>query len=199
METVTTKNKLSARFIASVGILSGIAVVLMQILEFPIPFMPPFLKLDFSTLPALIGGFAYGPVTGVAICFIKALLHLLRTETGGVGELADFLASASLTLTASLIYMRGKSRKNAILGMVLGTIAIMVVGSLANWFILIPFYANVMPMDQIIELCGKVNPLIQDRAGYVLFGAAPFNLIKGIIICLLTFLVYKKTSKILYK
>lgn len=199
METVTTTNKLSARFIASVGILSGISVVLMQVLELPIPFMPPFLKFDFSTLPALIGGFAYGPVTGVAICFIKALLHLLRTDTGGVGELADFLASASLVLTATMVYRRGKTRKNAVLGMIFGVLAITVVGCLANWFILIPFYANVMPMDQIIALCGKVNPLIQDRMGYVLFGAAPFNMIKGIIICVLTFLIYKKTSKILHK
>ena len=106
INNIQNKTRFTPKFIASVGILSGISIVLMQILEFPIPFMPPFLKFDFSTLPALIGGFAYGPVTGIAIAFIKAALHLLRTDTGGVGELADFLASGSLVLVSSLIYKK---------------------------------------------------------------------------------------------
>ena len=154
MEAINVQNKtrFTPKFIASVGILSGISIVLMQIFEFPIPFMPPFLKFDFSTLPALIGGFAYGPVTGIAIAFIKAALHLLRTDTGGVGELADFLASGSLVLVSSLIYKRIKTRKGAVLGLVLGAIAMAIVGGLANYFILIPFYTNVMPMEQIISL-----------------------------------------------
>ena len=114
INNVQNKTRFTPKFIASVGILSGISIVLMQILEFPIPFMPPFLKFDFSTLPALIGGFAYGPVTGIAIAFIKAALHLLRTDTGGVGELADFLASGSLVLVSSLIYKRIKTRKGAV-------------------------------------------------------------------------------------
>ncbi len=115
INNVQNKTRFTPKFIASVGILSGISIVLMQILEFPIPFMPPFLKFDFSTLPALIGGFAYGPVTGIAIAFIKAALHLLRTDTGGVGELADFLASGSLVFVSSLIfYKRIKTRKGAV-------------------------------------------------------------------------------------
>lgn len=118
INNIQNKTRFTPKFIASVGILSGISIVLMQILEFPIPFMPPFLKFDFSTLPALIGGFAYGPVTGIAIAFIKAALHLLRTDTGGVGELADFLASGSLVLVSSLIYKRIKTRKGAVLGLV---------------------------------------------------------------------------------
>lgn len=196
-QTVTRKG-FTPKFIASVGILSGISIVLMQILEFPIPFMPPFLKFDFSNLPALIGGFAYGPVTGVIITLIKAALHLLRTDTGGVGELADFLAGGSLVFTASMIYKYNKTRKNAVIGLILGTIIMAIVGGLANYFILIPFYTNVMPMEQIIELCGKVNPLINDTLGYVLYGAIPFNLIKGFIISAITFIVYKQVSKILH-
>ena len=109
METKT--KKFTPKFIASVGILSGISVVLMQVLEFPLPFMPPFLKLDFSTLPALIGGFAYGPLTGIIIAVIKALFHLLRTSTGGVGEFADLVASIAIILTSSLIYKKNKTRK----------------------------------------------------------------------------------------
>ena len=200
MEAINVQNKtrFTPKFIASVGILSGISIVLMQILEFPIPFMPPFLKFDFSTLPALIGGFAYGPVTGIAIAFIKAALHLLRTDTGGVGELADFLASGSLVLVSSLIYKRIKTRKGAVLGLVLGAIAMAIVGGLANYFILIPFYTNVMPMEQIISLCGKANPLITNTLGYVLYGAIPFNLIKALLLSIITFVLYKQISKILH-
>ena len=194
MEAINVQNKtrFTPKFIASVGILSGISIVLMQILEFPIPFMPPFLKFDFSTLPALIGGFAYGPVTGIAIAFIKAALHLLRTDTGGVGELADFLASGSLVLVSSLIYKRIKT------SLVLGAIAMAIVGGLANYFILIPFYTNVMPMEQIISLCGKANPLITNTLGYVLYGAIPFNLIKALLLSIITFVLYKQISKILH-
>ena len=190
MEAINVQNKtrFTPKFIASVGILSGISIVLMQILEFPIPFMPPFLKFDFSTLPAL----------GIAIAFIKAALHLLRTDTGGVGELADFLASGSLVLVSSLIYKRIKTRKGAVLGLVLGAIAMAIVGGLANYFILIPFYTNVMPMEQIISLCGKANPLITNTLGYVLYGAIPFNLIKALLLSIITFVLYKQISKILH-
>lgn len=200
MEAIKTqsKTKFTPKFIASVGILSGISIVLMQVLEFPIPFMPPFLKLDFSTIPALIGGFAFGPLTGIVIVFIKAALHLLRTNTGGVGELADFLASGSLVLISACFYSKLKTRKGAVLGLIFGTIAIAIVGGLANYFILIPFYANVMPMEQIIELCGKINPLIHNTLTYVFYGAIPFNLIKGILLSVITFVLYKQISKILH-
>lgn len=195
---MTKRTRLTPKFIASVGVLSGISIVLMQLFEFPIPFMPPFLKLDFSTLPALIGGFAYGPLTGIFIVAVKALLHLLRTQTGGVGELADFLASGAMVLVSSLFYRYHKTRKGAIISLLLGTLAIMVVGALANYFILIPFYANVMPMEQIIEVCGKVNPLITSTLTYVLYGAVPFNLIKGLILSVITFVIYKQISKVLH-
>lgn len=197
-KNIKPKRRITPKFIASVGVLAGISVLLMQILEFPIPFMPPFLKFDFSNLPALIGGFAYGPLAGVAIVFIKALLHLLRTSTGGVGELADFFASGAFVLTASLIYRRKKTRKCAVLSLTVSSVVIAIVGGAANYFILIPFYTNVMPMEQIITLCGNVNPLISDTLGYVLFGAIPFNFIKGIILSIVTFFVYKRVSRVLH-
>lgn len=190
--------KFTPKFIASVGILSGISVVLMQILEFPLPFMPPFFKLDFSTLPALIGGFAYGPLTGFIIALIKAIFHLLRTSTGGVGEFADLLASTAIILTSSVIYKKHKTRKGALIGLLTGTVALAIVGGLANYHILIPFYSKVMPLEQIFELCGKINPFIHDTLTYTLYGAVPFNLIKGVILSAITFIVYKHVSKILH-
>lgn len=192
------KKRLTPKFIASVGILSGISIVLMQLLEFPIPFMPPFLKLDFSNLPALIGGFAYGPLTGIVIVFVKAALHLLRTQTGGVGELADFLASGSMVFISALIYKKHKTKKGAVISLAMGIGVMMIVGALANYFILLPFYAKVMPMEKIIEMCGKLNPLITNSLTYVIYGVLPFNLIKGLILSVITFILYKQVSKVLH-
>ena len=169
----------------------------MQILEFPIPFMPPFLKLDFSNIPALIGGFAYGPLVGVAVVFVKSLLHLLVTTTGGVGEIADFLTSASMVFTASLIYKHMKTRKNALLGMAAGIILMMAVGAVTNYFILIPFYEKIMPIEQIIAACSAVNHKISGMSTYILFGVLPFNLIKGVLISAITIMIYKKISRLI--
>lgn len=190
--------KITAKFISSVGILSGISTVLMFIFEFPIPLMPPFLQLDFSNLPALIGGFAYGPLTGVIIVLIKAMLHLIKTSTGGVGELADFLTGASMVFVSSFIYKRFKTKKGAIASLGAGTCALAAVAAPVNYFILIPFYSNIMPMEAIFKACGEINPLIRDIATYVLYGAVPFNIIKGLILSVITFLIYKKISKVLH-
>ncbi len=199
MEAITQhKTKFTPKFIASVGILSSISIALMQALEFPIPFMPPFLKFDFSTLPALIGGFAYGPITGLAIVLIKALCHLLISYSVGSGEIADFLISGSLVFVSALIYRTHKTKKRAAVGMIFGTLAMMIVGAFANYFILLPVYAKVMPMEQIIEMCSAVNPLIKNTLGYILYGALPFNLIKGIILSAITFVIYKQISRILH-
>ncbi len=192
------KKTFTPKFIASVGILAAISVVLFMTLETPLPFMPPFLKLDFSNIPALIGGFAFGPLAGVFIALVKSLLHLIRTQTGGVGELADFITAASFIFTSSIIYKKTKSRKGAIIGLCAGSVAIAIVGALANYFILIPFYSHTTPLEQIFELCGKINPLVKSKITYVLYGAIPFNLLKGVILSAITFIIYKKVSKILH-
>ncbi len=190
-----TLTKLTPKFIASVGILAGISVLLYYILEFPIPFIPPFLKFDFSTLPALIGGFAFGPIAGFVIVLIKALLHTLISYSGGAGEIADLLVSGSFVLVASSIYAKHKTRKHAVLGMLIGTIVMTIVGGFANYFILIPFYAKIMPLDKIMDMCG---PYINSTLDYVLFGAIPFNIIKGLILSAITFVTYKHISRILH-
>lgn len=197
MNFTVTEKRAKTKTITSVGVLSAIAAVLMQVLEFPIPFMPPFLKFDFSNIPALIGGFAYGPAVGVTVALVKALLHLLVTTTGGVGELADFLTSASMVLTASLIYKHMRTRKNALWGMAAGTIVMSAVGAVTNYFILIPFYEKVMPMEQIIAACAAVNRAISGMATYILFGVLPFNLIKCVLISAITMMIYKKISRLI--
>ena len=103
-------------------------------------------------------------------------------------------------LLVSFTYLQAISNKEkvAVYGLVLGAIAMAIVGGLANYFILIPFYTNVMPMEQIISLCGKANPLITNTLGYVLYGAIPFNLIKALLLSIITFVLYKQISKILH-
>lgn len=197
--TPTTKTRFSARFIARAGILAGISVILSFIPGIPLPFIPPFLTIDFSNIPILIGTFTFGPITGICIALVKSLIHLCATHTGGVGELADFLTALALLLPSSLLYLKKKTRTNAVIGMILGAVCMAIVGGLANKFLLIPFYAKVMPLEQIFTLCAKANSFIKDTNTYVLYGAVPFNFIKAAIICIPTFILYKSISKILRK
>lgn len=189
----------SAKFIARAGILAGIAVILSFIPGIPVPFIPPFLTIDFSNIPILIGSFAFGPVTGICIAVVKSIVHLLNTSTGGVGELADFITALALLLPASLLYKHKKTRKNAVIGMVIGAVLMAIAGGLANKYLLIPFYAKVMPIEQIFAACAKVNGFIKDVNTYVLYGAVPFNFIKAIVICVPTFIAYKSIAKVLRK
>lgn len=188
--------KVNTKKLTSIGVLAGISYVLMMVLEFPLPFMPPFLKLDLSTVPALIAGFMFGPVAGVLVALVKDLLHLLSTQTGGVGELADFICTTVIVVLSSTVYFKNKTRKGALMGLVLGTLGITVVGALVNMYILIPFYSKIMPIEAIFDACGNINPYIGSLSTYVLFGAAPFNFIKGVILSAITMLLYKRISKI---
>lgn len=188
--------------IVTAGVLAAIATVL-RFLETPLPLIPSFLKLDFSNVPALIGGLALGPVAGTAILFIKNLIYLPFSSTLGVGEVADFIISLALVLPASLFYKYKKSRKGAIIGMATGS-AIMsfVAGPLMNYFLLIPFYAAVYfgsSVDAIIQLAAAANPGINSLWAYILYAVVPFNIVKCIAVCVVTGLLYKPLSPLLHK
>lgn len=189
-------------FLVTAGVLAAIATIL-RFLETPLPLLPGFLKLDFSNIPALIGGYALGPIAGTAILFVKNLIYFPFTSTMGVGEIADFVISASLVLTASLIYKYNKSRKGAVIGMASGS-ALMsfVVGPLMNFFVLIPFYALVFfdkSTDAIVQMAAAVNPGITSVWTYILFAVVPFNIVKCLAVCLITGLLYKPLSPLLHK
>ncbi len=193
-----TKRRFNTRYLASGGILAAVAVVLMFI-ETPMPMLPNFLKLDISNIPALVGGFAFGPLVGVLIVLVKDLIHMTLTSTAFVGELADFLISGSFIFVSTLVYSYRKSRKQAFIGMGLGILAMVVVGALMNYYVLLPFYAKAyMPMEQIISLCSQINPRIVDKLTYVIYGVIPFNIIKGLVISVTTAFVYKNISKIIH-
>lgn len=193
--------KRSLSYITKVGVLSALAAVLMLI-EFPLPFIaPPFYELDFSELPVLIGSFALGPVAGVLIELFKNLLNLLinGTDTAFVGEFANFLMGCAFILPAAIWYRVKKTRKAALLGMIVGTLTLAVVGTLVNYFVLIPMYSVLyeLPIEAIVEMGGAINPAISNLLLLVLLAVGPFNLIKGIVISALTFLLYKRVSPLL--
>lgn len=86
------KKRMNTKKLVYIGLLAAVATALMY-LELPLTFlfMPPFLKLDISGVPTLIGTFMFGPAAGIFISLVKDLIHLLSSQTGGVGELSDFL------------------------------------------------------------------------------------------------------------
>ena len=136
----------------------------------------------------------FGPGAGIFITLVKDIIHIMSTQTGGVGELSDFLIYAAFSLVAGGWYLKHKNKKGALLSSVLGTLAVTVIGAFTNRFLIIPFYSKIMPIDAIVSACNAVNPMIDSIDGYILFGAVPFNFIKGVIISAVTFLVYKKLS-----
>ncbi len=190
----------SIRKIAIIGVFSAISFVLMLI-EFPLPFAPSFYKFDFSDIPALIGGFAAGPMVGVMIEFIKVLLNILiqGTTSGFVGEIANFVVGAAFILPSTIIYRFKKTRKVALISCLAGTLCIAIVGSLLNAFFLLPAYAIMFGsgIDAFVGMGAAINPAISNVTTFCLFAVAPFNLVKGIADSAITFLVYKQLSPIL--
>ncbi len=200
-KTAQSGKTLTTRKIAAIGVFSAIATIL-HILDFPIFFAPGFYKLDFSELPVLIGGFAFGPVAAALIEFCKIILKILfkGTSTAFVGDLANFLVGCTFVLPASMIYLLRKTRKNAIRGCAIGTLIMTVFGTAFNAVYLLPKFAQLygMPLEAIIEMGHAVNPAINSVATLVIFAVAPMNLLKGGVVSLLTLLVYKKISPILH-
>ena len=180
-----TKTLNTNRFI-KLSLLSAIAVILMYI-DFPVIPIFPWLKIDLSDVPALMGALAFGPLAGVIIELMKNLLILIvkGTGTGFVGELANFLVGVALVWPAALVYKKNKTKKTAILGMVLGVLCIEVVGILANVYLLLPAYGMAMSKAELMQ--------------YVTVGLIPFNGIKSILVCGITYALYKKVSVSIFK
>lgn len=184
-----------------IAMLGAIAFILM-FLEIPLLFIAPaFYEMDFSEVPVLIGAFAMGPGAGVAIEFLKILLHILirGTSTAYVGELANFLVGCALVVPAGLLYRRGKTRGRALAGMVLGTVLMVSAGSLVNAYVLLPWYANHFfagagGMEGILAVGAQVHAGAGTLMGFVLLCVAPFNLIKGIAVSAVTMVLYKRVS-----
>lgn len=185
--------------IAVTAILSAVATILM-FLSFPMPFLiPPFIKMDFSELPALLAAYSMGPASGVAVCLVKNLINVFFTTTGGVGELCNFLMGACFALPAGLIYKFKKGRSGALLAAVAGAVCMAAFSVPINYYISYPFYTSLMPLDTIIGMYQNLMPSVDGLLACLLIFNAPFTLLKGGLDVLLAFLIYKPLSPLLHK
>lgn len=195
--TEKRKKRFSLRYLTATAVLAALSTVLMM-LSFSVPFMPSFLKLDFSELPALIAAFSMGPLSGVLVCLIKNLLNLPLTTTGGVGELCNFLLGACFVLPAGFLYRFRKNRKTALLAALLGALVMAFASLPLNYFISYPMYMKFLPLEQIIGLYQAIVPGVNGLFQCLLFFNVPFTFLKGLLDTALTFLVYKRISPLIH-
>ena len=191
--------RINIRTLTATAILSALGFVFMMI-EISVPFMPAFIKFDFSELPALIAAFAYGPLSGILVCLIKNLLHLFFTGTMGVGELANFLMGAVFAGVAGLIYKFRKNRTGALIGSVIGAAAMGIACVFINYFITYPIYSVLlMPAEVILSFYTALLPSVENLFTALLIFNLPFTFAKGIVDAIICLLIYKKLSPILKK
>lgn len=198
-----SKELWSTRTMVKVSVLGVIAFVLM-FFELPLIFLaPPFIKMDISDLPALIGAFAMGPMAGVIIQLLKNVLNVVieGTTTAGVGEFANFVVGSAFAYTAGFIYFKKRTFGRAVVGLVAGTIIMTIVISFANYYVMFPFYAKLFgwPIENLVEMGTAINKNIIDMKTMIIYAIVPFNLLKGTILTALTILIYKKVSPILHR
>ena len=190
------KKNLSVQYLTRIAVLTALASILFLI-EIPVV---AFYKLDLSNLPVLLGAFSMGPVPGLIILLLKSLIGMLLSSSMYVGELADFIMGAAFVLPAALIYRRHKTRNTALIGMAVGTVVMIVVAVLVNWKLMIPFYMTAygMPMEAVVGMATKAVPFVDTEWKLLLCVTAPFNLLKGVVLSSLTFVLYKHLSPLLH-
>ncbi len=197
MLTNTVSNsRFHTRKIAMTAILAAAATVLMFI-SFKLPFMPSFISLDFSELPALLAAFTMGPLSGVAVCFVKNLINLTQSMTGGVGELSNFIIGSAFVIPAGLIYRKHKTFSGAALGALLGAVLMAVLGLFSNYFIVYPIYTNIMSMEAILGMYQAIYPGIENLWQALIVFNLPFTFCKGLISVVVTLLIYKKIEPLI--
>lgn len=199
---VKKEGKITVRYMSTVGILTAISAVVM-LFEFPLWFAPEFYKLDFSEVIVAIGAFTLGPVAGIIIELLKNILNLLLngTTTAGVGEFANFVLGCAFIVPASLIYKYSRTLKGALIGLIVGTVSLALIGALMNMYVLLPLYSYFYkaPIEAFVEAGKAVNRNIVDLKTLIVFAVIPFNLLKALVVSVITLFSYKKLSTIIHK
>lgn len=184
-------------FISMMGAVSGV----LMLFQFRLPLLPQFMSFDFSPIPEMIGGLMFGPVSAFYIIIVKILIHLVTqgTTSIGTGELQNLILGCAYVMPAILIYNLKKTKKRALIGMIIGTISVSVASIFSNLYIIMPFYAKLSgnTVDYFIDMCIGINPFIKDTLTLALFGILPFNLIKYGVSSILTFILYKRLSRVI--
>ena len=191
-------NKLNNRKIAVTAIMSALSFALMM-LDFPVPMLiPSFIKFDFSELPALITAFAYGPGWGVLVCLLKNVMHLPMSSTQYVGELSNFLMGAVFVFVAGLFYKIKRTRSFALIGALVGNLAMAIACFVVNFFVTYPIYMEILlPEAALMGMYQAILPSVDSVAKAILIFNVPFTFVKGLASVLITFLVYRKLSPLL--
>lgn len=193
----------TTRRMAQISILSALSFVL-YLINIPLAFaFPSFLKLNISDFPALIGGFAMGPISGALIVLVKILIKLPFTDTMGVGELSDLLNSLFFVIPSALIYKKFHTKKGAILALLVGSICSVISAMICNPLFIIPFYMHAyhMTFESLSKMCSVLFTITPDKF-YLFYEFAivlPFNLLRCLIVSLVTFLAYKSLMKLINK
>lgn len=182
----------------TLGAVMGALAFVLMFFSFSVPVLSPFAEFDASALPELIGGFILGPAGAVEIIGVKLILKLIfqGTESMLTGELQNFLLSVAYVLPSVLYYRRHKTKKAAIIGLVIGSVTSIVVSIFTNIFLIFPFYIKLYGMDWagILDMFSAVNPWIKNIPTMIAFSIVPFNLISRTVISIITVLLYKKIS-----
>ena len=194
-------NKLKT--LIKIALLGAIGGVVMAYTEFPIPLIPDFLKLDFSNITALLAAFALSPPAGIFVVLLKNIIKLLLTGTKsmGIGEFADIIISSAYVFTAGYFYIRNRTKKGAVLGVLYGSLTAVILGCAMNYFFIIPAYQIMLhfPIDAIIEMGHTANSWITDLKGIIVMAVLPFNILKWGLISLIMIYIYKPLSPIMKK
>ena len=188
------------RVLALTGVMAAISAILMNF-QLSLPIVPNFLKLDISEFPALIAGYAYGPMAGIWVCLVKNVIHITMTTTGGVGELSNFILGVCFVVPSALIYRIGKkTKKSAFIGAIMGTVFMSVTGIFTNYYIVYPLYYYVMGLstETIMHMYQAKLPSVSDLWQALAIFNFPLTLAKGAICTAITFLTYKYLSPVLH-
>lgn len=195
--TVTSKNtrRALARRLALGGMLSALGFIL-YFFQITLPFLPGFLRFDFSDLPGMIAAFALGPIDGILVCLVKNILHMPISETGYVGELSNFLLGASLVAPAGFIYRSRRTFKGAIIGGIAGIVSMSLFSLVSNYYIIYPLYALVgFSRELVMDAYRAINPHVKNLWQALAIFNLPLTFAKGLAATLIAFVVYKPLSR----
>lgn len=193
------KREVNTRRMVSISILGVLSFVLMMF-RFPLPFAPGFMDVDISEMPALLAAFSLGPSAGIGVVVLKLVLKSFSgSSTIYVGELSNLIVSSTYVLIAGLIYKKNKTREGALKGLVLGIIAMSIVATLSNYYVIFPMYGSLMglTMQEFADGVGEINPLVSNFKSLMVFSILPFNLVKGGLTGLVTYILYKRVRPII--
>jgi len=192
--------RISTRKMVIIGMMTALATIVYY-LDFPVPFMPGFIKLDFSNVISLLTGFALGPVEGVIVCLLKNLIHLLIKgidTTMGIGDIFDFVTSATFVLVAALIYKKNRTKKGAVIATLVGMLAFTVISLPLNYFIVYPIYFKAYGGEAaILGAYQKLMSSVKNIFSALCIFNLPFTFIKGLLCSIITIIIYKPLSPIL--